>query len=257
MIPAFIIALNNESARKSVDVCLDSIRQTKSPITASVFPAIDHLRVETEMANEGLEYTYPLGVSRMEYGMNLYPYETKDIRKRIGCFMSHYRLWQMISENICPYSFAIILEQDAEFTNTFDVEYFEEVLETNFICSLNSPMNATRKASVFDRKLKLAHKEENDTGEMSTEEDEVLYHIPPLNHFKVPWIDTKDIPQGLPGNSAYIITPSAADHLIKKTHEIGIWPNDALICKQFFDEFLYCAYPYITKVQGKRSTTTL
>jgi hypothetical protein len=43
--------------------------------------------------------------------------------------------------------------------------------------------------------------------------------------------------------------------LLEKTSEIGIWPNDALLCRQFFP-WLQHYYPYFTKVQGSASTTT-
>ncbi len=70
-----------------------------------------------------------------------------------------------------------------------------------------------------------------------------------------PWIDTPEIPQVIGGNSALLIKPEAAQHLLDKIREIGMWPNDALMCKQLFP-WLQQAYPYYTTVQGLKSSTT-
>ena len=66
----------------------------------------------------------------------------------------------------------------------------------------------------------------------------------------------ENVPDGLAGNSAYIITPSAAKKAIELQSSIGIWPNDALLCKQLFPRNLKSYYPYITRVEQKKSTTT-
>ena len=73
----------------------------------------------------------------------------------------------------------------------------------------------------------------------------------------VPQVDaTMEYPQGLAGNSAYLIMPEAARQLLNKTVEIGMWPNDALMCKQFFP-WLQIVTPYYTTIQkGLTSTTT-
>ena len=50
--------------------------------------------------------------------------------------------------------------------------------------------------------------------------------------------------------------PEAARQLLNKTVEIGMWPNDALMCKQFFP-WLQIVTPYYTTIQkGLTSTTT-
>ena len=72
----------------------------------------------------------------------------------------------------------------------------------------------------------------------------------------VPYVDDWDVPQGLAGNSAYMISPKAAKKLLNKVKEIGMWPNDALMCKQMFP-WLEVVYPYYTTIQkGLTSTTT-
>ena len=72
----------------------------------------------------------------------------------------------------------------------------------------------------------------------------------------VPWVAPENIPQGLPGHSAYVITPWAAQDIIKKQDSIGWWPNDAIMCKQLC-EWLYVYKPFFTKTQGIKSTTSL
>ena len=61
----------------------------------------------------------------------------------------------------------------------------------------------------------------------------------------------------MPGHSAYVIKPWAAKQIIEKQNEIGWWPNDAIMCKQFFKGELKVVYPYYTTIQGVQSTTTL
>lgn len=248
--PAFIITLDDTDSRDATRRCIDSIRSTKSPILPMIFPAVDKTKSKSLASEYRLEYTYAKAVPMEVGGMKLKPYQTADLRKRVGCFMSHYLLWEMIRDHLDELSYAIILEQDAIFTETFDKDYFDDIMERQFICSINSPIGATRLAQRFDSKLKNQYQEVN----QSTPEGDDL---PEIKHFEVPWIDNQEIPQGLPGNSAYIITPGAARILIETADMIGIWPNDAMMCKQIMDDILYCAYPYYTKVQGLKSTTSL
>jgi hypothetical protein len=64
------------------------------------------------------------------------------------------------------------------------------------------------------------------------------------------------LPMGLAGNSAYIIKPHAATKLLEKVEEIGMWPNDAIMCKQLFPSLLKVVYPYYSNTQKTISTTT-
>jgi len=63
------------------------------------------------------------------------------------------------------------------------------------------------------------------------------------------------LPAGIAGNSAYIIRPHAARELLEKTLEVGMWPNDAIMCQQLFP-WVRVVYPYYTNVQAGTSTTT-
>jgi GR25 family glycosyltransferase involved in LPS biosynthesis len=71
----------------------------------------------------------------------------------------------------------------------------------------------------------------------------------------VPTIDEFNIPQGLAGNSAYIIKPEGAKNLIEASREHGLWPNDALMCKQIIPN-MGVTKTYFTRVQGLPSTTS-
>ena len=111
------------------------------------------------------------------------------------------------------------------------------------IVGLNNPKGATRKASVYyDEVLKLNElRGRKFSGHKAVD---------------APWVDdNKDAPQGLAGNSAYYITNKMAHKLLRKIQEVGIWPNDALMCKQLFPNQLKQIYPFVTELQGIKSTT--
>ena len=77
-------------------------------------------------------------------------------------------------------------------------------------------------------------------------------------HFyrEVPWVDDKSVPQGLAGNSAYLMNPGPARKLFEIIDDVGLWPNDALMCKQLMGGHLMrVVYPYYTTLQGVASTT--
>jgi len=69
----------------------------------------------------------------------------------------------------------------------------------------------------------------------------------------VPTIDEFNVPQGLAGNSAYIIKPAGAKAVLDATKEHGLWPNDAIMCKQIINN-LGVTKTYYTRVQGLPST---
>ena len=70
-----------------------------------------------------------------------------------------------------------------------------------------------------------------------------------------PYIDDLKVPQGLAGNSAYIIKPSGAIKMLKLVEEYGLWPNDAIMCKQLIPN-LYVTRKFYTTIQNLKSTTT-
>jgi hypothetical protein len=60
-------------------------------------------------------------------------------------------------------------------------------------------------------------------------------------------------PDGLAGNSAYVLKPRAALHLMELVRWLGVWPNDAIMCRQLVPD-LEEHYPFITKVEPEQST---
>tara|TARA_Y100001972_G_C7645011_1_gene324091 strand:- start:1576 stop:2025 length:450 start_codon:yes stop_codon:yes gene_type:complete len=149
------------------------------------------------------------------------------MEKVFACTVSHARLWKLCvetSEEI------MILEHDAIFTRK--IEKFEW---EGGVLGLNDPRGATHSSGKYHNIVSSSHGIKD-----------------------APWVgDPLSMPQGLAGNSAYIIKPYFAEKLLNKLKEKGGWPNDSIMCKQFFKNELKVIYPYYTTVQGVQSTTTL
>jgi glycosyl transferase family 25 len=215
---AYIITiLHNENSKKFSDICLNSILNTESKLDPITFDAT------TPDTLFSVNWTWPVTKKKTcpHTGMTLKAYKNADINKRIACAQSHYRLWQKcveLNETIC------ILEHDAIFIRKFEPFDFE-----GGVLALNSPIKATFMSAEYDAAL--------------TEGVNDIPYITDLNK-----------PQGLPGNSAYVIKPWAAQELIDKQHEIGWWPNDAIMCRQLFP-WLKIVKPYYAQVQDIKSTT--
>ena len=159
-----------------------------------------------------------------------FPYTAADIRAKIGCSMSHYLLWKKCVEIDEP---ILIMEHDAIFLRPLP-RFIEGLV--NGICQINDPRGATRKGAWWSDQMKKRGG---------------------VGVFEKTWItepDERQIPDGLAGNSAYIIKPWAGQELIDKYHEVGVWPNDATMCKQLFP-YLEEYFPFITKVVQTQSTT--
>jgi len=63
-----------------------------------------------------------------------------------------------------------------------------------------------------------------------------------------------DIPDGLAGNSAYLLRPATAIDLMNLYALHGVWPNDATMCRQLVPNLEEC-YPFVTCVRSTQSTT--
>ena len=201
--------------------CLQSIQDTESDIEATLFDAT------TPETIFPVAWTWPTGkkITCSKTNLLLTPYKTYDNNKRIAAAQSHYKLWKHcvgINEPI------MILEHDAIFTHKFEAP--STTLNVGAY-SINDPKGATFKSKDYSNKLKEGFN-------------------------TVPWVAPENIPQGLPGHSAYVITPWAARDIIEKQDSIGWWPNDAIMCKQLC-EWLYVYKPFFTKTQGTKSTTSL
>jgi GR25 family glycosyltransferase involved in LPS biosynthesis len=276
-IKAFIISLmNNSQAQYTTRNLLHSINVTKSNVQPFIVPAtipetvdldikcnFDKEYINTLYDKTGkLRYTWPKSPAEdgIDFSTGIYKraYAAADWRKVAACTISHMRMWQHCIDLDEP---ILILEHDAYFTRKFQygeialsgIDGYESIHGckpppsgewTGGICGINDPRGATRKSGLFHLKL------QNSLGADTDPRKNGLATVPYVDE---PGDDP--LPSGLPGNSAYIIKPWAAKKLLEKTSELGIWPNDALMCRQFFP-WLQHYYPYFTKVQGTPSTTT-
>ena len=189
-------------------------------------------KVEMIAGGNGLTWNYPWEgkVSDIKSGLIKSAYQTADKRKRISCFMSHWYLWQKcvkLDEMI------LILEHDSRFIKKLPADSTFARAPYDII-GINDPSMATRKSKVYH--------------DMILEREEFFQPVPRIDEF--------NIPQGLAGNSAYVIKPEGAQHMLNLANEYGMWPNDALMCYQLVPK-LGVTRNFYTRIQGLRSTTTL
>jgi len=251
-IKAFIITLmNNGEATLGTRKLLESINESGSWVDPYIADATTpryirkHLeRVYPKDIANSIQYTWPIEGENYCKITGLYrkAYKANDYRKIMAATVSHLRMWQLCVDINEP---IMILEQDALFFRTFR---YDMLTENGFkgICGLNEPFYTTRKPHVFNQNIGNWIIEHNIDGK-------TFHGLVPC-----PTVDSvgdPPLPQGLAGNSAYVIKPWAAQLLIDKTREVGIWPNDAVMCKQLFP-FLQVTHPYYTRVQRMSSSTT-
>ena len=217
---AYVIGdVNNETSFWAMTAC---VRTATIPVER--FQQVSAADVTEK---ELKQYSYPIGESVLCKKSNLVLHGRgygSNIKAKVACALSHKRLWERcveLNETI------MILEHDTIFTRFFEPFDFE-----GDILGLNDPRGATRKSNVFHDKVS-AKEGVSDC----------------------PMVDYQNVPQGLAGNSAYIIKPSGAKHLLNLIDEYGFWPNDAIMCNQLCPNMLKVVYPYYTKVQGMKSTT--
>ena len=233
MIGHVITIADNPLSQEAANQCIDSwykhVNDDKTSIVKS--NAVTPEDVNLTMSLLKLKWNYPWDKPETDIrsGLVKSPYSTRVKDARIACAVSHYKLWKKCVDINEP---IIIMEHDCEWRNNFDPKI---VLESNYnIVGLNSPMKATRKAYQF-------HK---------TVEDSNCNDICP-----VPDIDDFNIPQGLAGNSCYYINPTGARALLDAVMYYGLWPNDAIMCKQLIPK-MGVTKKYYSAVQGLPSTTT-
>jgi len=245
-IKGFIITLLNDGgstigARK----CIQSIKETGSKIIPFIIDASTPVTMRQDLAYvynqdvaKKIQYTWPTNHQHdgtdLKTGLYRRTYDAADWKRVMACSVSHMKLWKTCVEINEP---IMILEHDALFVKTFKFRYLKDNGFKNNICGINSPLGATRKARVFNHKA-LSYKAAG------------CHPCPSVDD-----IGDVPLPQGIAGNSAYVITPFCAQKLLDKTLEVGIWPNDAVMCKQFFPWLQICI-PFYTNLQGIKSTTT-
>jgi len=233
MIRSYVITIaGNKQSKNSAEITIRTSNSVGNEFKLEIYDAVIPSQVDSLMKQYGLKWAYPWEGSRLDLasGLKLSAYETADPKKRIACFLSHYNLWKKCVELDEP---IIVLEHDAVFVNKVDIDLIH--MSKYDIIALNDPRGATRRSQLYH--------------------DMVRNSMLPV--VDVPKIDDDQVPQGLPGNSAYYIKPRGAKRMIQLVNEYGAWPNDALMCKQLMPNRLGIVREFCTKVQGTQSTTTL
>ena len=230
-----ITMTSNEVSLGAFTKLQDSSYRVGNDFRPEIFEATVNDNAEDHLSKLLLEWNYPWEgvVTDLKTGLKKSAYPTQNRLNRIACAISHYRLWAVCVKTDKP---MLIMEHDAIFIQKFRYDNLLEDKHYNII-GINNPIGNTRKSHEFHKILQQSVDREN-TG------------IVP-----VPTIDNFDIPQGLAGNSAYIIKPKGARMCIKAASEHGLWPNDALMCKQLIPH-MGVTKAYYTNTQRVVSTTT-
>lgn len=222
---------NNSISEGGFDKLVSSSSDVGNTFDINRFDAIIPSQVQPLMKQYSMKWNYPDVGSILDpwTGLRKSAYGGRDPLKRVACSLSHYLLWEMCVESNEP---LLILEHDSAFVKRLDPT---PIIDSKFgIIGINSPINATFAFERYDQMIQRGT-------------DEIQ---------QAPMLVSKEVPQGLAGNSAYIVKPYAAKHLIDLCRKYGLWPNDAIMCQQLCD-FLGVSRTYYTKVQGLKSTTTL
>lgn len=231
MIASVIAIPNHPVSQKAAALCIESSEKVGNNFKLYQFEAITPERVDEAMKKFNIKWNYPWEgqVTDFASGLKKSAYRTANKLARVACAVSHYSLWNACAHGDDPH---LIMEHDAIFTSKFDTNIIEK--SKFLILGINNPIGATRKARVFYDKV------------VENKNRSVI---------SAPWIDDMNIPQGLAGNSAYIIKPEGARKMLKLVDEFGLWPNDALMCKQLIPQ-LGVTTKFYTTVQGTPSTTS-
>jgi len=227
---AFVITLRgNEYSERKAARCIETASQFGVEVTQ--FDAVPADEAEQVMQACGLKWTWANDNTSFALcpitKLRQHPYGR--LAPKIGCSMSHFLLWGMC---VALDETFLILEHDAEFIRPLPNIDFDG------ICQINDPTGATPKGAYWAEKM------------IERGKQHAGVHV---------WPKTKmfanDKPDGLAGNSAYLIKPWAAKELVTKCDQLGLWPNDAVMCRQLFP-YLQELYPFVTEVKQEQSTTT-
>jgi len=236
---AFIITMsNNGKSLEMTKVLKESILNTETNLQVKHFEAIQPPQLykhNVDVFGDFVPWKYPQEQTQdkldFSTGMFLKAYAANDPNRVMACALSHMKLWKWSADNN---ETIVVLEHDAVFQEKFDPsDYLHDPAWG--VLGLNDPRGNTRKGQLFHTIVSGGN------------------GIRP-----VPDIDTTQeppLPLGIAGNSAYVIRPFAARELLTKCKEVGLWPNDAVMCKQFFP-WLRVVYPYYTNTQPNVSSTT-
>jgi len=227
-----IVVPDNKTSMAGFHELHDSYEKYGHADGLEMYEAIPLDKVQGYTGGNGLVWNYPWEGKEtdLKSGLIKSAYTTADPRKRISCFLSHWYLWHhcmKLDETI------LILEHDSRLIKKLPADSTFARAPYDII-GINDPSMATRKSKVYH--------------DMILEREEFFQPVPRIDEF--------NIPQGLAGNSAYVIKPEGAKHMLNLANEYGMWPNDALMCYQLIPK-LGVTRNFYTRIQGLRSTTTL
>lgn len=176
-------------------------------------------------------------------GLQLNAYRAKNPLKIVACTISHMRAWAQACKTN---RMIMVLEQDAYFIRQFkigEITQADDNDRTWGAIGINFPeAGHTRRRDDYVNGMDKY---------LLDNPNKILAPVSTINK-----IGEAPVPQGLAGNSAYVIKPWAARELLAKTLELGIWPNDALMCKELFPWIRQALYPYTHIQESTTSTTT-
>ena len=230
MLAYCITIAGNKVSEQGFDRLVKSSEHVGNDFSIKKSNAVTPVIVDTVMTTNKLRWNYPWEgqVNDFASGLVKSAYTTVNPKARMACACSHYELW---NECVATHTTMLILEHDALFTKKLDFDPHE----TNAtIIGINNPLGATRRAGVYGDAIRKSE----------------------LKFQPVPQIDEITVPQGLAGNSAYIIKPAGAKKLLELVETYGLWPNDAIMCRQLIPK-LAVTKTFYTTVQGLESTTSL
>ena len=225
-----IVIKDNSTSEQGYSNLVDSYMEVNNEFPLKRFDAVTPATVDDILKNTNLKWNYPWQGEVIDFatGLTKRAYQTKNQKARIACALSHYLLWEQCVILDKP---ILIMEHDSIFIKKID--FVPE--DTGYdIIGINNPLGCTRKSKVYH--------------------DKILEK--PQKFQLAPYVDDDmKIPQGLAGNSAYVVKPDGAHDLIRLVVKHGLWPNDAIMCRQLID--VAVTRKFYTRVQGLPSTTTI
>tara|TARA_B100001094_G_scaffold329778_1_gene393307 strand:- start:1115 stop:1807 length:693 start_codon:yes stop_codon:yes gene_type:complete len=229
MIAYSIVIKDNETSETGFNNLVESSKKVGNDFEIEKFKAVTPPDVKEVLQAHKLQWNYPWEgtVTDFSSGLTKRAYQTRSPKARVACALSHYRLW-----NLCANTnkSILILEHDAVFTTALDFNMNDSKFN---ILGINNPIGCTFKSRDYYQTIL-----NDDSKEQS-----------------VPRLAPANVPQGLAGNSAYIIKPAGANKLISLVKEFGLWPNDAIMCYQLVPK-LGVTRKFYTGIQTLKSTTT-
>ena len=176
---AFVITLfNDKYSVQSAENTLKTARQMNDDLHIEMVRAVTPDKIKDNT------YSYPKeGETKTYEGMTLVGYKAKDVGKKVACSLSHMHLWNKCVEMGEP---IMILEHDAVFTRKFKLDKLLNAIEDGDIVMINDPRGATRRGTVYHENIIRWDKGLNTIDGVNTADE--------------------NVPDGLAGNSAYILS---------------------------------------------------